>query len=140
MAGQRNDFFEFPFFGFWSPFFEEEREARPSRGGLDVYESKGSIIVEAAVPGAKKKEVSIKIKDNILQINAEHRETEEKTKEKEVVYQSKKQSSFHYATTLPKAVEEDRARAKLKDGILKITIPIAKGEKKEKGIAIEENK
>jgi len=140
MAGQRYDFFEFPFFGFWSPFFEEERGAHPSHGSLDIYEAQGNLVVEAAVPGAKKEEVSLEIKDNVLQINAEHREPEEKTKEKEVVYRSKKQSSFHYATSLPKAVEEGKARAKLEDGILRITLPLAKGEKKGKGISIEENK
>lgn len=140
MAERRYDFFEFPFFGFWSPFFEEERGAHPSRGNLDIYETREGIIVEAAVPGAKKEEVSLEIKDNVLRIDAEHRESKEETKEKEVVYQSQKQSSFHYATSLPKAVEEGKARAKLTNGILRITIPIAKSERKGKGkgIAIEE--
>jgi HSP20 family protein len=138
MAGQRYDFFEFPFFGFWGPFAEEGRPPLP-RGGLDVYESKGNIVVEAAVPGAKKEEVSVEIKDGVLRLDAEHKETKEDAKEKEVVYRSQKQSSFHYVTTLPKAVEENKARAKLADGILKITIPIAKRERKGKGIAIEES-
>lgn len=141
MAGQRYDFFEFPFFGFWGPFFEEGRTPPPPhRGGLDLYESKGNIIVEAAVPGAKKEEISVEVKEGVLRIDAEHKETKEKTKEKEVVYRAQKQSSFHYATALPKAVEEDKAKAKLTDGILKITIPIAKDEKKGRGIAIEEIK
>lgn len=139
MTEQRHDFFEFPFFGFWGPFSEEGRTP-PHRGGLDLYETREGIVVEAAVPGAKKEEISLEIKDGVLRIDAEHKESKEETKEKEVVYRSQKQSSFHYTTTLPKAVEEDKAKAKLTDGILKITIPIAKGEKKEKGIAIEESK
>lgn len=139
MARQHFDFFEFPFFGFWSPFFEEGKTP-PSHTGLDLYETKEGIVVEAAVPGAKKDEVSIEIKDNVLRIDAEHRESKEETKEKEVIYRSQKQGSFHYATTLPKAVEENKARAKLKDGILKIIIPIAKGEKRGKGISIEESR
>ncbi len=137
---QRYDFFEFPFFGFWSPFSEEERHSPPSRGGLDIHESKGNLIVKAAVPGAKKDEISIETKDGILRIDAEHKESKEETKEKEVVYRSQKQSSFHYVTALPKAVEENKARAKLEDGVLTITIPLAKGEKKGKGITIEESK
>lgn len=135
MARQRFDFFEFPFFGFWPPF--EEGPTPPLRDGLNLYESKGNIVVEASVPGAKKEEISVEIKDDVLRIDAEHQETKEKKKEKEVVYRAQRQSSFHYATTLPKKVEEGKARAKLEDGILKITIPIAKGEKKGKGISIE---
>lgn len=138
MAGKHYEF-EFPFFGFWGPFFEEGHQALPSHGDLDLYESEGNVVVEAAVPGAKKEEVSVEVKDGILRIDAEHKESKEEAKEKEVVYRSQKQSSFHYATTLPKPVEENKARAKLKDGILKITIPIAKGEKRGKGISIEES-
>ena len=130
--------FEFPFFGFWGPFFEEGRSSLP-RGGLDLYETKEGLVVEAAAPGAKKEEISVEIKDGILRIDAEHKEEKEEEKEKADIYRAQKQNSFHYATTLPKAVEENKARAKLKDGILKITIPIAKGEKKGKGISIEES-
>lgn len=137
MAGQRYDFFDFPFFGFWSPFSEEEQRVRPSRGSLDIYEAQGNLFVEAAVPGAKKEEISLEIKGNVLRIDAEHKESKEETKEKEVVYRSQKQGSFHYAASLPKAVEEGKARAKLEDGILRITLPLAKGEKKRKGITIE---
>jgi HSP20 family protein len=137
LARQHHDFFEFPFFGFWSPFLEEQK-GKSHSGGLDLYESKGSLIIEAAVPGAKKEEISIEIKDQILRIDAEHQESHQETKEKEAIYRSQKQSSFHYATALPKEVEEGKARAKLEDGILKITIPLSKKDKKGKGITIEE--
>jgi HSP20 family protein len=134
--------FEFPFFGIWSPFFEEgQRPRRPSsHGGLNLHESKGDIVVEVAVPGAKKDEISLEIKEGIIRIDADHQESKEDKKEKETVYRSQMQSSFHYAVTLPKPVEEDKAKAKLENGILKITIPTAKEAKKSKGITIEEEK
>ena len=107
---------------------------------MDIYESQGNLIVKVAVPGAKKEEISIEIKDQILHIDAEHKESHEEKKEKEVIYHSQKQGSFHYTTALPKEVEKDKARAKLEDGILKITIPLSKKGKKGKGIVIEEGK
>jgi HSP20 family molecular chaperone IbpA len=133
--------FDFPFFGFWRPFFEEAARGSqyPATGGLDIYETAESVVIEATVPGAKKEEISIEIKDGRLQIDAEHSESEEETKKKTTVYRSQKQSSFHYMAALPKEVEENRAKASLRDGILKITIPLVKkGEKKAKGIRIEE--
>lgn len=135
--------FEFPFFGFWSPFSEEGRRPPhrpPPPGGLNLHESKGNLIIEVAVPGAKKDEISLEIKDGVIRIDAEHQESAEENKEKETVYRSQLQSSFHYALALPKVVEEDRAKAKLENGVLKVTIPIAKEAKKSKGIAIEEEK
>ena len=46
--------FEFPFFGFWGPFFEEGRSSLP-HGGLDLYETKEGLVVEAPAPGQRKK-------------------------------------------------------------------------------------
>jgi HSP20 family protein len=140
MAGQRYDFFDFPFFGFWGPLFEG-KQATPSRGGMNLYETKGALVAEAAVPGAKKEEITVEVKDGVLRVDAEHQEKKEETKAKETVYRSQMQSSFHYAASLPKRVEEDKARAKLKDGILTVSLPLAKESKKttKRGVTIEES-
>jgi len=134
------DFFDFPFFGFFGPQPpHEDRRSLPFRGGLNLYKTKDMLVAEAAVPGAKKEEISVEIKDGILKIDAEHQEKKEEKKEKATVYRSQLQSAYHYVTTLPEAVEENKAHAKLQDGILAITFPLVKkGAPKGKGIQIEE--
>jgi HSP20 family protein len=140
VAGQYYDFFDFPFFGFWGPLFEGKQPPAPSRGGINLYETKDSLVAEVAVPGARKEEITVEVKNGVLRIDAEHRETKEETKARETVYRSQMQSSFHYTANLPKEVGEDKARAKLKDGILTVTLPLAKKEKKTaKGVTIEES-
>jgi len=140
MIGSRYDFFEFPFFGFWGLPGEDDKHISPSRGGFNLYETKDALVAEVAVPGAKKEEITVEVKDGVLKIDAEHQESKEEKKEKETVYRSQLQSSFHYVTTLPKTVEEDKARAKLSDGILRITLPLTrKAQAKVKGITIEES-
>ncbi len=129
--------FDLPFFGFWGQQPFEDKRSLPFRGGLNLYETKDTLVAEAAVPGAKKEEISVEIKDGVIRIDAEHQEGKEK-REKETTYRSQLQSAYHYVTTLPKPVEEDKARAKLQDGILTITLPLAKKAPKGKGIAIEE--
>jgi HSP20 family protein len=131
--------FDFPFFGFFPQHPREDKRSLPFRGGLNLYETKDSLVAEAAVPGAKKEEISVEVKEGVLKIDSEHQEKKEEKKDKGTVYRSQLQSAYHYVTTLPKPVEENKARAKLQDGVLTITFPLVKkGQKKGKGIAIEE--
>lgn len=106
--------------------------------GLDIYETKTNVVVEAAVPGLNKKDIKVSVDDGVLTISGDSMETEEEAKEKHAVYKSSRQTSFRYATTLPREVEDSKAKAKLVGGVIKVTIPKAKVEKKEiKPIPIE---
>lgn len=118
---------DFPFlFRFFGPGFDEDLP-RVASAGLNIYETKDEIVVEAPVPGVKKDEITVEVREGILKIDAVHRETEEEKKEKETVYRAQRVSEFHYSTTLPKEVEGERARAKLEDGVLKVQIPLKAG-------------
>jgi HSP20 family protein len=97
------------------------------KNGIDIYETDDSVIVEAQVPGIKQEDVSITVEGNILTITAEHIEKEED--KKKVVYKSTRQTSFHYATTLPRMVNANKAEAEVENGLVKVTIPKAEEEK-----------
>ncbi len=92
--------------------------------GLNIYETKNELVVEAPVPGIRKDEVTVEVSDGILKIDAVHQEKEAEKKEKAVVYSTQRMTEFHYSTTLPKAVKESEAKAKLDDGVLKVRIPL----------------
>jgi len=110
----------------------EEDLPRAASTGLNIYETKEELVVEAPVPGTKKDEVTVEVANGMLKIDAVHRESEEEKKEKFSVYRAQRMSEFHYSTPLPKEVEEGRAKAKLEDGILKIRIPLKAGAKERK--------
>lgn len=94
----------------------------------DVAESNGEVTVKMAIPGVDKEEIHISVDNGVLDVHGETRkETEEK--KKDYYRQEIRYGSFRRAITLPAAVDVDKADAKLKDGILTITMPKSKATK-----------
>lgn len=108
----------------------DENPPRGSSTGLNIYETRDELIVEAPVPGVKKDEITVEIANGMVKIDAVHRETEKDKKGKAAIYRAQRMSEFHYSTTLPKEVKEGEAKAKLEDGILKVSIPLKTAVKK----------
>lgn len=124
--------FDLPFIFRLFGYGAEEDLPRVSSAGLNIYETKDELVVEAPVPGVKKDEITVEVANGMLKIDAVHRETEEERKEKANVYRAQRMSEFHYSATLPKEVEEKQARAKMEDGILKVIVPLKAGAKERK--------
>ena len=132
----------------WNPFAEIERIRRefdrlleelvPREEGervfapvVDVYETDQELVVKAELPGVKKENVEVSIRDNALYIRGEKKEErEEKTKayhRVERVY-----GRFERVLPLPTDVKVESAKAEFKDGVLEIRIPKAEGAKERK--------
>jgi len=103
---------------------EEESLQEAWYPSVDIHEDKNNLIIKAELPGIKKEDVSLEIKDNVLTIKGERKRDEEIKRENyhriERVY-----GSFSRSFTLPDAVKEDKVTAGYKDGILEITLPKA---------------
>ena len=137
-----------PWRPFWDIFEEwpEEWFEGPRRGRMlpmirtprmDIYEEGNKVVAEVELPGVDPKNVEVKVKDNVLSVEAKR---EEKKEEKGKGYYRKEMSSgyFKRAVSLPVEVIGEKAEAKYEDGILKLVIPkkqIKKAEKK--GIKIK---
>jgi HSP20 family protein len=94
----------------------------------DVAESNGEVTVKMAIPGVDKEQIHISVDDGVLDVHGETRkETEEK--KKNYYRQEIRYGAFRRTVTLPTAVDVDKANAKLKDGILTITMPKSKAPK-----------
>ena len=102
---------------------EELLEWAENEDGLNLYETEGEVVVEAYVPGVSEKEIEISLDNNVITIKAEHKETEEEKKKKKVVYRRAARAAYLYTATIPCPVETDKAKAELKNGVLKITLP-----------------
>ncbi|WP_029520481.1 Hsp20/alpha crystallin family protein [Persephonella sp. IF05-L8] len=98
---------------------------------VDVYEKDNKLIIEAEIPGAKKEDVEVKIKDNAVVIKGEvKREEEEKDK---TYYRTERfYGVFERVIPLPVEVKAEEAKASFDNGVLKIEIPKAIEEKEVK--------
>ncbi|WP_457639811.1 Hsp20/alpha crystallin family protein [Persephonella sp.] len=98
---------------------------------VDIYEKDNKLVIEAEIPGAKKEDVEVKIKDNAVVIKGEvKREEEEKDK---TYYRSERfYGVFERVIPLPVEVKVEEAKASFENGILKIEIPKVSEEKEVK--------
>jgi HSP20 family protein len=102
----------------------------------DVYTSKDDkeLHVEAHLPNFDQKDVTINVDKGNLVIRAERHEKEKDKDKKYIVRESS--SSFYRSIRLPEAANEDSIKAKMKDGVLKVTVGF-KELPKPKQVAIE---
>jgi HSP20 family protein len=95
--------------GFWAPV-------------VDIVEDKDSYIVKAEIPGMKKEDIKVTVRDNILTISGER---SSETEEKEKTYHRIERSYGRFSRTiaLPSTVDASKIKAAYKDGVLQITLP-----------------
>ena len=97
---------------------------------IDVERDDGNLIVRADVPGITPEEVKIEVEDDILTVSGEHEETKEE-KDKHFLRRERRYGSFSRAMALPPGVEVKKIKAKTRDGVVEVTIPLPKEAKKE---------
>lgn len=92
---------------------------------MNIQELENSYHVEAELPGVKKEEIQIKLKDNYLIISGEKKIVSEENKK---TYRriERASGSFYRAISIPQDVDKDKITAELSDGILKIDLAKAK--------------
>ncbi len=133
----------------WTPFAELERLRRefdklfeefiPARAEkeeilappVDVYETDSEVVVKAELPGVKKEDIDVTIKENAVHIKAEKKE--EKEEKTENVYRVERfYGTVERIVPLPTEVKSEEAKAEYKDGVLEIRIPKVKVTKEAK--------
>lgn len=116
-------------FGFERPF------ELPAVGpNVDVIDREDEVVVRAEVPGYKKEDLEISVSESLLTLKGDlHKEEKE---EKGDYFRSEiSHQSFARTLVLPAEVDDAKAKATMKDGILELTLP--KREKsKRRSIAI----
>ena len=88
---------------------------------VDVREDADHIYVEADLPGYKKEEVDVTLENQTLTISAEEKE-EAESKNADLLLNERRYRRFLRSFTLPPTVNEKAVDAKLKDGVLTITL------------------
>ena len=94
---------------------------------IDVMENEQEIVIKGELPGIELKNVEVLIKYNLLTLRGERKF--EKEEEKENYHRIERAyGAFQRVFTLPASVEQDKVKAKMRDGILEIRLPKAKKE------------
>jgi len=95
---------------------------------VDIYETDEAIILKAELPGIKKEDISVEVKDNILTLKGERAE-EKEIKEKNYYRKERAFGTFNRAFNLQHRIQPDKIKARFKDGVLEIEIPKPEEEK-----------
>jgi len=133
----------------WSPFAELERIRRefdkllqdflPTAvereevlvPPIDVYETDSEVVLKTELPGIKKEDIEVTIKENSVHIKAERKE--EKEEKTENVHRVERfYGKIERVVPLPVEVKPEEAKAEYKDGVLEIRIPKVKVTKEAK--------
>jgi HSP20 family protein len=100
---------------------------------VDVSETAETVEVKTDVPGFKPEEINIDVGGNYLTISGEHIEEKKEEGEGRKYHRVERRSgSFSRSVWLPCGVKEDKIEAKLKDGVLMVTLPKAEEAKRRK--------
>jgi HSP20 family protein len=91
---------------------------------VDILEDKDSYVIRAELPGMKKEDFSLEVKDGTLTLTGERKS--EKPADG-VVYRHAERvdGKFVRSFTLPETVKQDGIQASYRDGILEIRVPKA---------------
>jgi HSP20 family protein len=96
-----------------------EMAAMPS---VDVIDRDDEVVVRAEVPGYKKEDIEISVSDSSLTIKGETK-TEEKEEKGDYYRCEISRGAFTRTVELPAAVDDSKAKASMKDGVLELTLP-----------------
>jgi HSP20 family protein len=131
---------DFPRFGRLRRLLEEGFGEPARRVGMiapavDITESDSQYVIQAEIPGVKKDDLTLEVREGVLTLRGEKKEEREEGKDKgrrlERVF-----GAFSRSFTLPADANPDRIEAGFADGVLRIAIP-KRPESKPSQIAIK---
>lgn len=91
---------------------------------VDVLESKDAYLIRAELPGAKKEDIKVEVKDGKLVLSGE-RKAEKPAEGVEYRHTERVATSFWRSFSLPETAKPEGIEATYKDGILEVRVPKA---------------
>lgn len=98
---------------------------------VDIRETEHEFLIHADLPGVHKDDIHINMEKNVLTIKGE-RKSENKTEENGFRRVERTYGSFGRCFTLPDTADNENIKAKMKDGVLDVSIPKVKAGQKQK--------
>ena len=102
--------------------YDARGEALP-RMKVDVAERNGAYEVTAEVPGARREDIQVSIDGAEVTLSAEVKREREVAQDERVLHAERTFGKVTRSFTLPQEVDEAKAEAKFRDGVLELTLP-----------------
>ena len=90
---------------------------------VDVAEKNGDYTVTAELPGVKKEDIQVTIDGAQVTLAAELKREKEVTQDERVLHTERVFGKATRSFTLPQEVDEAKAQARFRDGVLELTLP-----------------
>jgi HSP20 family protein len=101
---------------------EEELDMGAWYPAVDMFDNDDKIVIKAELPGMKKDDFSVDVKDRVLTLSGE-RNYDNEVKEENYYRRERTYGRFKRAFHLPADVDADNIKAEFKDGVLRVEIP-----------------
>ena len=95
-------------------------QARPL---VDVAEANGAYVVNADLPGVRKEDIQVSIDGADVTLSAEVKREKEASKDERVLHSERVYGKVTRSFSLPQEIDEARAEAKFRDGVLELKLP-----------------
>jgi HSP20 family protein len=129
--------FDNMFEGFFRPLRALEQAPRGALiPAVDVSEDDEQYLVRAELPGVNKDDISVTLEDGVLHISAETKSDHEEKQGGRVIRQERHYGKYVRSLRLANTVDEQKVKAKYKDGVLELVLPKSESVKP-KQIAVE---
>jgi HSP20 family protein len=102
---------------------------------VDIYETEEKVVLKAELPGLKKEDIDIQVRDNTLTLKGE-KKFEKEVKQENYHRVERSYGTFQRSFTLPNIIKQSGIEATFKDGILEVSLPKAE-EAKPKQIQVQ---
>lgn len=89
---------------------------------MDIAENEKAYIVTAELPGMEEKDIELSIHNGVLTLKGEKRQSKEE-KENNYMRMERSYGAFYRAIPFPAKIEDEKARADFKNGVLTVAIP-----------------
>ena len=105
-------------------FFSRSPWNRLNLGATDIYETDDALWIETALPGLKREDIQVRVKDNQLIVRGTY-SPDEHVDEENYLYRGRPSGQFETAFPLPDQIDDvEKVQAHFEDGILKIQVPL----------------
>jgi HSP20 family protein len=103
--------------------YENGRGEVLPRVKVDVAEKNGAYLVSAELPGVRKEDIQVSIDGAQVTLTAEVKREKEASQDERVLHSERVYGKLSRSFTLPQEIDESKAEAKFKDGVLELTLP-----------------
>jgi len=114
-----------------TPGEEEDLSVSAWRPAVDIYEAEDGVFITMDLPGVKKEEVAIEVKNNLLTIHGQRR-VQTEIREERYYRRERACGTFLRSFSLHSDIAPDKIKASFKNGVLTVQVPHPEEEKPKK--------